>query len=71
LLIAEETIEGEQLEALFDSPRPTPQLAGPPKTSPPVKVAGEPVAKPKRGRAKTDDEDRPPLSGQLKPHPAD
>ena len=32
LLIKEETIEGEQLEALFDSPRPAPTLAGPPVT---------------------------------------
>ncbi len=71
LLIAEETIEGEQLEALFDSPRPAPKLAGPPASSPAVRAAQESVAKPKRGRAKSDDEDRPPLSGQLKPHPAD
>ena len=26
----EETIEGEQIEALFDSPRPKPDLVGPP-----------------------------------------
>ncbi len=30
LLIREETIEDEQLEALFDSPRPKPDLVGPP-----------------------------------------
>ena len=30
LLMREETIEGEQLEALFDSPRPKPDLVGPP-----------------------------------------
>lgn len=71
LLIKEETIEGEQLEALFDSPRPAPQLAGPPMTTPASQPVEEPVAKPKRTRAKADDEDRPPLSGQLQPHPAD
>jgi cell division protease FtsH len=30
LLMKEETIEGDQLEALFDSPRPVPDLIGPP-----------------------------------------
>ncbi|HUZ01977.1 MAG TPA: ATP-dependent zinc metalloprotease FtsH [Thermomicrobiaceae bacterium] len=30
LLIEHETIEGNELEALFDSPRPRPQLVGPP-----------------------------------------
>jgi len=30
LLMREETIEGEQLEAVFDSPRPIPDLVGPP-----------------------------------------
>ncbi|MCB0257850.1 MAG: cell division protein FtsH, partial [Anaerolineae bacterium] len=29
LLLAEETIEGEQLEALFEQPRPRPRLVGP------------------------------------------
>src|SRR5680860_176280 len=41
LLIKEETIEGEQLEALFDSPRPSPQLAGPPMTTPAVQHVAE------------------------------
>jgi cell division protease FtsH len=30
LLVAQETIEGRELEALFDEPRPTPDLVGPP-----------------------------------------
>ncbi len=34
LLMREETIEGEQLEAIFDSPRPTPDLVGPPSGRP-------------------------------------
>ncbi|MDI3338964.1 MAG: ATP-dependent zinc metalloprotease FtsH [Sphaerobacter sp.] len=34
LLMEEETIEGPQLEALFDEPRPRPQLVGPPITRP-------------------------------------
>jgi len=37
LLVREETIEGEQLEAIFDSPRPTPDLVGPPSGRPAVR----------------------------------
>jgi cell division protease FtsH len=71
LLIREETIEGEQLEALFDTPRPSPHLAGPPLTTPATRLVEEPAAKPKRGKATSDDEDRPPLSGHFQPQPAD
>ncbi|CAN5663214.1 ATP-dependent zinc metalloprotease FtsH [soil metagenome] len=71
LLIAEETIEGEQLEALFDTPRPAPQLSGPPLSSPAIKTANNLTAKPRRSRRKSDDGDRPPLAGNLKPQPAD
>src|SRR5262249_51687861 len=34
LLLAEETIEGDELEALFESPRPRPDLVGPPSGRP-------------------------------------
>ena len=71
LLIKEETIEGEQLEALFDTPRPAPTLAGPPVSSPAIRVAEQATGRKRRTRSKTDDEDRPPLSGQFKPQPAD
>jgi len=72
LLIREETIEGEDMEALFDSPRPTPDLVGPP--------AGRPAAG--RRDARLPDSDRWPATrperdlppggaGQLRPQPAD
>jgi cell division protease FtsH len=70
LLIREETIEGEELEALFDSPRPAPKLSGPPISSPAVRDAKDPPARKRRGRLSSDDEDRPPLSGHFKPQPA-
>jgi len=67
LLIREETIESEQLEALFDSPRPTPELTGPTtrqavleRTEPPKPA--RPVERPER--------DSPPSPGQLRPQPA-
>ena len=40
LLIQEETIEDEELERLFDSPRPKPDLVGPP-TGRPSRIAIE------------------------------
>ncbi|MCC6944750.1 MAG: ATP-dependent zinc metalloprotease FtsH [Thermomicrobiales bacterium] len=69
LLIKEETIEGEQLEALFDTPRPSPRLAGPPAAAPAIKEAAaqaKPARRP-RARKKQDDDSRP----QLTPAPAD
>ncbi|MGE3797246.1 MAG: ATP-dependent zinc metalloprotease FtsH [Thermomicrobiales bacterium] len=71
LLIKEETIEGEQLEALFDSPRPAPTLAGPPSEAPAIKQTEEKPVRKRRPRTKRDDDTRPPVSGQLKPTPAD
>jgi cell division protease FtsH len=60
LLIENETIEYEELEAVFDGPRPAPKLVGPP--------TGQPAA---RGRT-TEKEGREfPGSGRLSPQPAD
>ena len=60
LLIENETIEYEELEAVFDGPRPAPKLVGPP--------TGQPAA---RGR-NTEKEGREfPGSGRLSPQPAD
>jgi cell division protease FtsH len=39
LLMREETIEGDQLEAIFDSPRPKPDLVGPPTGRPATRFA--------------------------------
>ena len=68
MLIRQETIEGEELEALFDSPRPKPDLVGPPSGRPATKLAPAmpvppPAARPER--------DLPPSgTGQLRPQPA-
>ena len=68
LLLAEETIEGEQLEALFEQPRPRPKLVGPPacQDAPtPSVVPTSPETPPSRN-----DWDRPPGMGHLRPQPA-
>jgi cell division protease FtsH len=68
LLLAEETIEGEQLEALFEQPRPRPRLVGPP--------AGQEAAKsplvptPADTPQPRNEWDRPPGMGHLRPQPA-
>ena len=63
LLIREETIEGEDLEALFDGPRPRPDLVGPP--------TGRPAARPADGHPGRPDRDYPAAPGRLAPQPAD
>jgi cell division protease FtsH len=69
LLIREETIDDEQLEMLFDSPRPKPELIGPP-TGRPSTRAQEVTGRP-RPHGTQDRQDRePPGFGQLRPQPA-
>jgi len=72
LLIREETIEGEELESLFDSPRPKPDLVGPP--------AGRPSAGSRKAIVPSPAQaaEREPVRdltggarGQLRPQPAD
>ncbi len=71
LLVREETIEGDELEALFDSPRPKPTLVGPPATSPAASlITPADEKKPRHQRTDTDDRDRPPLGGAMVPQPA-
>ncbi len=41
LLVERETIEGSEIEALFDEPRPRPELVGPPLTRPAAVIAVE------------------------------
>ncbi len=71
LLVQEETIEGEQLEALFDSPRPKPDLVGPPTGRPSVRVP-ESLAAITDQRKVERQEREPPQSapGHLRPQPA-
>ncbi len=71
LLVREETIEGEELEALFDTPRPAPDLVGPPTGRPSARTreqAGqrEPV-QPSRPEHREPDS---PGFGRLTPQPA-
>jgi cell division protease FtsH len=67
LLLGEETIEGDELEALFEDPRPRPELVGPP-TGRPARVH-TPTALSERPAARGE-RDLPPTSGQLRPQPA-
>ncbi len=67
LLIREETIDDEQLEMLFDSPRPVPMLIGPP-TGRPSARAQQGTAKPAPERQERRDPE-PPGFGQLRPQP--
>jgi cell division protease FtsH len=66
LLVRQETIEGEELEALFDSPRPKPDLVGPPTGRPSNRFVPPELAPPAPARP---ERDLPP-SGQLRPQPA-
>ena len=69
LLLEKETIEGEELEALFESPRPRPDLVGPPSGRPGRGfVPGTPAMEQPAARS---ERDLPPSSGQLRPQPAD
>jgi cell division protease FtsH len=68
LLLAEETIEGEELEALFETPRPRPDLVGPP-TGRPGRVF-PPETPPVERPAARGERDLPPSGGQLRPQPA-
>lgn len=71
LLVREETIEGDELEALFDSPRPRPHLVGPPATVPAASlITPAEEKKPRSKRGDSDDRDRPPLGGTMVPQPA-
>jgi cell division protease FtsH len=67
LLIREETIEGEELESLFDSPRPKPDLVGPPLGRP--ATAFNP--RPQQESVNRPDPGTPPGSGRWSPQPAD
>ena len=68
LLLAEETIEGEQLEALFEQPRPRPRLVGPPAN--PEAQPSPSVPAPAETPQSRNDWDRPPGMGHLRPQPA-
>ncbi len=72
LLVRQETIEGEEMEALFDSPRPKPDLVGPPTGRPASRFQGAPVREPEARPIERPERDMPPSgAGQLRPQPAD
>ena len=64
LLIREETIEHDELEALFEGPRPTPHLVGPASGRPATSAPATPPATDERS-----ERDRP-SGGALRPQPA-
>jgi cell division protease FtsH len=67
LLIQQETIEGEELEAVFSHPRPTPDLVGPPLGRPATAFEPRP-----QGQLSGPDRDAPPSgTGRWSPQPAD
>lgn len=68
LLIREETIEDEELEALFDSPRPKPDLVGPP-TGRPSRLSQESASGEFTKQREDEDDDRGSF-GTLNPQPA-
>jgi cell division protease FtsH len=69
LLLEKETIEGEELEMLFETPRPRPDLVGPPTGRPGRGFA--PSVPPAERPAARSERDLPPNAGQLTPQPAD
>jgi cell division protease FtsH len=69
LLLREETIEGEELEALFETPRPRPDLVGPPGGRP-GRAPMHPGTRPAERPAARGERDLPPGAGQLRPQPA-
>ncbi|HEX5498948.1 MAG TPA: ATP-dependent zinc metalloprotease FtsH, partial [Thermomicrobiales bacterium] len=71
LLIREETIEGDELEALFDTPRPSPDLVGPPTGRPSSRIVGDGRRDEARPPSWTERDLPPSGAGQLRPQPAD
>ncbi len=63
LLVERETIEGSEIEALFDEPRPRPELVGPPLTRPAAVIAVE------QRQVGRDTQVAPPQPGNAAPPP--
>jgi cell division protease FtsH len=71
LLVQEETIEGDELEALFDSPRPKPDLVGPPTGRPALRVPEQLAAVTDQRKVERQERESPPSApGHLRPQPA-
>ncbi len=74
MLIDQETLEGDEMEALFDSPRPKPDLVGPPSGRPAAITQGPSVdgdgATEPRPADRGERELPPSGAGQLRPQPA-
>ena len=72
LLIREETIDDDQLEALFDQPRPKPDLVGPPTGRPSARSieAGSTPVTPRIPDRSDRREPDPPSRGTWRPQPA-
>jgi cell division protease FtsH len=73
LLIREETIEGDEMEALFDQPRPKPELIGPPtgRLSERARQLAQTPPRSRFDRPVPENRDpEPPPFGTLRPQPA-
>jgi cell division protease FtsH len=70
LLVQEETIEGDELEALFDSPRPKPDLVGPPTGRPAIRVPEQMAAVTDQRKVERQERESPSAPGHLRPQPA-
>jgi cell division protease FtsH len=68
LLLEEETIEGDELEAIFATPRPRPDLVGPPTGRPARRFIAE--TPPAERPAARGERNMPPGPGHLRPQPA-
>ena len=68
LLMTQETIEGEEMEALFDSPRPTPVLVGPASRS--QSGRDRAMDEPRPAEPASPERDRPGGLGTFRPQPA-
>ncbi len=68
LLLENETIDGAEIEALFDQPRPKPTLHGPSVLS--KNGEGRPVAAPAQGEKDVEPRPEPSSSPRMRPQPA-
>jgi cell division protease FtsH len=71
LLVERETIEGSEIEALFDEPRPRPELVGPPLTRPAAVISVEQRQDGREGQVQAPQQPGSPSPPpQIRPQPA-
>ena len=71
MLVERETLEGSEIEALFDEPRPRPELVGPPLTRPAAVIAVEQRQDGREGQVQAPQQPSSPSPPpQIRPQPA-